>query len=280
VQESCFIKISTRIYFVTKYFITSIAGMALVSNDEHKEMLLIVDDDQRLQQLLSDYLMEQGYATAVVGSGKAMDRWLNKHHPDLIIMDLMLPGEDGLSLARRLRSTSSTPIIILSARGEEVDRIIGLEVGADDYLAKPFNPRELLARIRAVLRRGGASNARVSQKNSTDEPVIAIEKNITRFGEFKLDLTARILRHDDEEVELTSGEMALLIALAEHPNRVLTREQLMDIINAGDTDSFDRSIDVRITRLRRKIEQGNTKPNFIRTVWGTGYRFTPDGKHE
>lgn len=248
-----------------------------MSGENGKETLLIVDDDLRLQQLLSDYLAEQGYATSAVGNGEAMDRWLDKHHPDLIILDLMLPGEDGLSLARRLRSNGNTPIIILSARGEEVDRIIGLEVGADDYLAKPFNPRELLARIRAVLRRGNTSSATVSLGNDTDN---SAERNISHFGEFNLDLTTRILWKDGVEVELTSGEMVLLIALAKHPNRVLSREQLMDIINAGESDPFDRSIDVRITRLRRKIEQGNTKPRFIRTVWGAGYRFTPDGKNE
>ena len=175
-------------------------------------------------------------------------------------------------MSQRLRSNGDIPIIILSARGEELDRIIGLEVGADDYLSKPFNPRELLARIRAVLRRGNDAPA--------DSPQGTEERNITHFGEFELDHMARILLKEGVEVELTSGEMALLITLVEHPNRVLTREQLMDNINAGEGDPFDRSIDVRITRLRRKIEHGDTKPRFIRTVWGTGYRFTPDGKLE
>ncbi len=244
-----------------------------MSSKHGNETLLIVDDDLRLQQLLSEYLAEQGYIAAAVGSGEAMNRWLEEHHADLIILDLMLPGEDGLSLARRLRSNSDIPIIILSARGEELDRIIGLEVGADDYLSKPFNPRELLARIRAVLRRGNDAPA--------DEPQDTEERHVTHFGEFELNHMTRILLKQGVEVELTSGEMALLIALAEHPNRVLSREQLMNMINAGESsDPFDRSIDVRITRLRRKVEQGNTKPHFIRTVWGTGYRFTPDGKHD
>lgn len=251
-----------------------------MSNDNHKETLLIVDDDLRLQQLLSDYLAEQGYATSAVGSGEAMDRWLDEHHPDLIILDLMLPGEDGLSLTRRLRSNGNTPIIILSARGEEVDRIIGLEVGADDYLAKPFNPRELLARIRAVLRRGSqeeATPAESSQSRLTAEGQQATSSGLlSKFGEFTLDLEGRVLWHNGIEVMLTSGEMALLVALVEHPNRVLSREQLMDMINSGEHDPFDRSIDVRITRLRRKIEDGSAKPRFIRTVWGEGYRFTPD----
>jgi DNA-binding response OmpR family regulator len=258
--------------------------MVPVRSENGKETLLIVDDDRRLQQLLSEYLGEQGYVAAAVGDGEAMDHWLAEHRPDLIILDLMLPGEDGLSLARRLRASGDIPIIILSARGEELDRIIGLEVGADDYLAKPFNPRELLARIRAVLRRGNDSPLTALRGNSTEvssgEQTGQSKRGITHFGEFDLDLEGRILRKQGEEVELTSGEMALLIALVEHPNRVLSREQLMDIINGGESEPFDRSIDVRITRLRRKIEQGETKPRFIRTVWGAGYRFTPDGTHE
>jgi len=187
----------------------------------------------------------------------------------------MLPGEDGLSLARRIRQRDALtiPIIILSARGEEMDRIIGLEVGADDYLAKPFNPRELLARIRAVLRRGNPS-VQIENPATNNSPQTMTSEHLSRFGEFTLDIEARILLKKDEEVTLTNGEMALLIALVEHPNRVLSREQLMDMINAGGHDPFDRSIDVRITRLRHKIEINSAKPRFIRTVWGQGYRFT------
>ncbi|MBE9516772.1 MAG: response regulator [Proteobacteria bacterium] len=252
-----------------------------MNSENQKETLLIVDDDLRLQQLLTKYLGEQGYATSAVGSGDAMDRWLEQHHSDLIILDLMLPGEDGLSLARRLRSSSNIPIIILSARGEELDRIIGLEVGADDYLAKPFNPRELLARIRAVLRRGNAAASQTNhEQGSVDTQADMAKQSLFRFGNFSLDLNAQILLKDDKEVELTSGEMALLIALVEHPNRVLSREQLMDMINAGEHEPFDRSIDVRITRLRHKIEDSTSKPRFIRTVWGEGYRFTPDTTSE
>lgn len=249
-----------------------------MSSENRKEMLLIVDDDLRLQELLTEYLGEQGYATSAVGSGEAMDRWLEEHRPDLIILDLMLPGEDGLSLARRIRQRDTIPIIILSARGEELDRIIGLEVGADDYLAKPFNPRELLARIRAVLRRGSqlAATESSATNNTPDDQPARTSRHVSQFGEFALDLEGRILSRDGAEVTLTSGEMALLIALVEHPNRVLSREQLMDMINAGEHDPFDRSIDVRVTRLRHKIEDNSAKPRFIRTVWGEGYRFTPD----
>jgi len=249
-----------------------------MSNENKKEIILIVDDDLRLQQLLIKYLGDQGYATFAVGDGEAMQSWLEKHSPDLIILDLMLPGEDGLSLARSIRQKETTPIIILSARGEEVDRIIGLEVGADDYLAKPFNPRELLARIRAVLRRGNQviTTTENLETNSLSNTVpVATPEHIFQFGEFKFNIEERILLQDEKEVMLTSGEMALLIVLVQHPNRVLSREQLMDMINKGDNDPFDRSIDVRITRLRHKIEKNSAKPSFIRTVWGEGYRFTP-----
>jgi len=242
------------------------------------EKILIVDDDLELQQLLTRYLSEQGYLISAVGDGKEMDQWLKQHTPDLIILDLMLPGEDGLSLARRLHQQVSTPIIILSARGEEMDKIIGLEVGADDYLSKPFNPRELLARIRAVLRRGSSLRVNSPETETLDSSNSSQNKtteNYILFGEFSLDLDSRILWKNSEEVELTSGETGLLIILATHPNRVLSREQLMDMINAGDNDPFDRSIDVRITRLRRKLDDSGSKPRFIRTVWGQGYRFTP-----
>ena len=232
--------------------------------------ILIVDDDPGIQRLLSRYLSEQGFITAVAGDGKSMDALLSKQHPDLIILDLMLPGEDGLSLARRLRVSGNTPIIMLTARGEEVDRIIGLEMGADDYLPKPFNPRELLARIRAVLRRG--TTVVEKSDDSSGENLL--------FGDFNLDLSRRLLFRQGEELSLTSGEIELLIVLAQHPNRVLTRDQIMDLLNSGSSDPFDRSIDVRITRLRSKIEPDPATPRFIRTAWGKGYRFTPEGTLE
>jgi len=240
-----------------------------MKDDDRNPGILIVDDDADLQQLLVRYLTEQGYRADAVGDGGEMDAWLSEHRPDLLILDLMLPGEDGLSLARRLRQELDLPIIMLSARGEELDRIIGLEVGADDYLAKPFNPRELLARIRAVLRRSGCS------RPDDREGGVQQRQEGLRFGDFLLDTEAQLLWKGDEEVDLTHGEMALLIALATHPNRVLTRDQLMDFLDRDDSESFDRSIDVRITRLRKKLGEGNP-PRFIRTVWGQGYRFTPD----
>ncbi len=247
-------------------------------NTQHKEKILIVDDDVQIQQLLTRYLSEQGYKVEAVSDGKAMDAWLQKQQAELIILDLMLPGEDGLSLARRIRHQISTPIIMLSARGDEMDKIIGLEVGADDYLAKPFNPRELLARIRAVLRRGSSpiesQSAEITEEK--DKAETTSTGNIVNFGDYSLNIENQILVCNEQEVDLTSGEMSLLIIFATHPLRILNRDQLMDMLSDGDSDPFDRSIDVRITRLRRKLNDSGSKPRFIRTVWGQGYRFTPD----
>lgn len=229
------------------------------------EHLLVVDDDPHLRELLARYLDEQGYRVSTVADAAAMDELLAREQPDLIILDLMLPGEDGLSIARRLRNHGTIPIIMLSARGEEVDRIVGLEVGADDYLPKPFNPRELLARIRAVLRR--------------PTPQAAVESGAThRFGLFALDVERHMLMRAGEEVTLTAGEFTLLRVFVEHPNRVLSRDLLIELIKGYDRSPFDRSIDVRVTRLRRKIEDDPGSPCFIRTIWGEGYLFTPEGR--
>jgi len=225
--------------------------------------ILIVDDDPGLRELLQRYLGEQGYAVAGVADGEAMDRHLAGHAADLIILDLMLPGEDGLSIAKRLRSSCDTPILMLSARGEEVDRIVGLEVGADDYLPKPFNPRELLARIRAVLRR-----------RQPEEPAPNAAARVHVFGDFRLDMQGRSLTRGGEPVTLTSGEFSLLKIFVEHPNRVLSRDMLVDMLSGYERSPFDRSIDVKVTRLRRKIEQDPAAPVFIQTVWGEGYRFS------
>ena len=227
--------------------------------------LLVVDDDREICDLLSLYLGEQGFKVATVEDGVAMDEWLAENTADLVVLDLMLPGEDGLSLARRLRAEHKLPIVMISARGEEVDRIVGLEVGADDYLPKPFNPRELLARIRAVLRR--STGARAAERR----------EDIFEFGSFRLDGQKRVLSKDAEETDLSRAEFDLLHVFVEHPNRVLTREMIMDLLEGRDRDPFDRSIDVRVTRLRHKIEEDSTRPQFIRTVWGVGYQFTPQG---
>lgn len=235
--------------------------------ETHKPHLLVVDDDEGLRSLLLRYLGEQGYQVSVVEDGKSMDEFLSTHLPDLIILDLMLPGEDGLSIASRLHANSAVPIIILSARGEEIDRIVGLEIGADDYLPKPFNPRELLARIRSVLRR----------QSTVNEPSTADDNSSYQFDSFELNLDNRTLYQDGNVIDLTSGDYDLLVAFTEHPNRVLSRDTLVDLLKGYDRSPFDRSVDVRVTRLRRKIEVDPSNPIYIRTVWGAGYMFTPAG---
>jgi two-component system phosphate regulon response regulator OmpR len=229
--------------------------------------ILVVDDDSALRALLGDYLAGEGFSVAGAEDGVAMDAWLAEHETDLVILDLMLPGDDGLTLARRLRARADVPIIMLSARGDDIDRIVGLEVGADDYMPKPFNPRELLARIRAVLRRRAPSAPAESREDDAS----------IRFGPYRLDLGQRELRRGDEAVVLTSGELELLRVLAEHPDRVLDRDLLLDLLKGYERSPFDRSIDVQIARLRAKIEPDTKRPRYIRTIWGKGYMFTPAG---
>ena len=225
--------------------------------------ILVVDDDVAIGELLEQYLGGEGFSVASVLDGQGMDQFLVDQSADLIILDIMLPGEDGLSIARRLRKDYDTPILMLSARGDEVDRIVGLEVGADDYLPKPFNPRELLARVRAILRR----NHPVQEK----API----KSVSTFGDFTLDLESQLLSRDGVNVPLTSGEFALLRVLTQHPNRVMSRDTLIDLLSGHNHSPYDRSIDVRITRLRQKIEKDHKSPIYIQTVWGEGYRFSP-----
>ena len=229
--------------------------------------ILVVDDDKKLRDLVMQYLGGEGFSVAGVADGAGMERHLEGHPVDLIVLDLMLPGEDGLSIARRLRTTRTTPIIILSARGDEVDRIVGLEVGADDYLPKPFNPRELLARIRAVLRR-------LEAQPLADE---AASGQQVRFGDFTLDIPSQNLMRADEPIDLTPGDFALLEALVSRPNRIMTRDSLIELLKGYERSPFDRSIDVRVTRLRKKIEPNPEHPQYIRTIWGKGYMFTPQG---
>lgn len=233
-----------------------------------KAHVLVVDDDDGLRSLLEQYLAANGFEVSLAENATVMTEKLEQNHPDLIILDLMLPGEDGLSIARRLRGSVNIPIIMLSARGEDIDRIVGLEVGADDYLAKPFNPRELLARIRAVLRR---KQERVAAPESSAE-------HIVRFGtDFELNLNAQTLAKNGLPIGLTTAEFGILQIFIQHPNRVLSRDQLMDMLKGYDRDPFDRSIDVRVTRLRRKIEPDPSEPIYIKTVWGQGYLFVPKG---
>jgi len=227
--------------------------------------LLVVDDDPEICELTSAYLTQQGFDVHCVGGGEAMDAYLAEHEVDLVILDLMLPGEDGLTLARRIKGEADIPIIIVSAQGDDVDRIVGLEVGADDYIAKPFNPRELLARVRAVLRR-----ARRALESPEREDEI-------RFGNFALNLASHQLTGDGQVVPLTSGEFDLLSILAANPNKVLHRDRILDLLTGAERSPFDRSIDVRVTRLRGKIEPDPSRPVYIKTIWGKGYMFCPDG---
>lgn len=231
--------------------------------------ILVVDDDQRLRDLLRRYLSDHGFAVFAAESPQAMHKlWLRERF-DVLILDLMMPGEDGLSLLRRLRADKDlTPVIMLTAKGSDVDRILGLEMGADDYLAKPFNPRELLARIHAVLRR--KAPAEVPGAPSQD-PASA------RFGEFFLDLATRTLTKGAAAVPLTTGEFAVLKVFARHPKVPLSREKLMEMARGREYEAFDRSLDVQISRLRKLIEADPAKPRYIQTVWGLGYVFVPDG---
>lgn len=227
--------------------------------------ILVVDDDPDLRDLLASYLCANGFTVATAGDGAAMWAAIADTQVDAIVLDLMLPGEDGLALTRALRAKSSVPILMLSARGEELDRVVGLEVGADDYMAKPFGPRELLARLRALLRRGHANDAPVAAQTTPS------------FGKFTIDLPSHRLLRNGQEVALTSAEYELLAVLVTHPNRVLSRDMLFDLLRGYERDAFDRSIDNRVARLRRKIEPDTQAPTFIRTIRSEGYLFNPKG---
>lgn len=252
--------------------------------------VLVVDDDPDLCQLLADYLGVNGFVVETVGDGVALREALARHVPDVIVLDLMLPGEDGLSLVRAVKARWAVPILMLSARGEEMDRVIGLEVGADDYMAKPFGPRELLARVRALVRRqahvaGGVEQTGVAQAEvgghvapGPAAPAPGESPQAwARFGPFALDTASRRLMRADAEVVLTTAEFDLLAVLVARPNRVLSRDTLVSLLKGYDRDAFDRSIDNRVTRLRRKLEDDPAAPAYIRTVRGEGYLFNPLG---
>ncbi len=230
--------------------------------------ILVVDDDMRLRALLERYLLEQGFVVRAVANSEQMDRLLERENFHLMVLDLMLPGEDGLSICRRLRQQQDElPIIMLTAKGDEVDRIIGLELGADDYLAKPFNPRELLARIRAVLRR---KTVELPGAPTSDETIV-------EFGEFKLNLATREMTQEGKPISLTSGEFAVLKTLVTHPREPMSRDKLMNLARGRDYSALERSIDVQVPRLRRMLEKDPSKPRYLQTVWGLGYVFVPDG---
>ena len=230
--------------------------------------ILIVDDDARLRELLLRYLSEQGFEAKAVGDGKALDKALALKRYHLLVLDLMLPSEDGLAILRRLRSADeSVPVILLTAKGDEIDRIVGLEMGADDYLPKPFNPRELVARIHAVLRRKGAQP--VGAPDTEEKRIV--------FGDCELNLATRVLTKSGTQISLTTGEFALLKVLVSHPRQPLSRDKLMELARGRDHDPFDRAIDVQVSRLRKMVEPDQANPRFIQTVWGHGYVFVPDG---
>ncbi len=231
--------------------------------------ILVVDDDKRLRDLLQRYLGEQGFAVKTAENAEAMDKALSREAYDLIVLDLMLPGEDGLSICRRLRASEpQQAIIMLTAKGDEIDRIVGLEMGADDYLPKPFNPRELIARIQAVLRR----RVRVVPGAPTTEDKLIV------FGEVEVDLATRTLKRNDDVLALTTGEFAVLKVLLEHPRQPLSRDRLMTLARGREQGPFDRAIDVQVSRLRKLVEADPAAPRYLQTVWGFGYVFIPDGK--
>ncbi len=230
--------------------------------EDRAQRILVVDDDASLREMVCGYLAGNGYVAEGAGDGAQMRAAMACQQPDLVVLDLMLPGEDGLTLLRELRAHGGPPVIIVSARGDEVDRIVGLEVGADDYLPKPFGPRELLARVRAVLRR-------------QHPPSVPAEG--ASFGPYRLDRLAHVLTRDGVEIPLTTGEYHLLRIFLEHPNQVLSRDHLVSLLRGYERTPFDRSVDVRVTRLRRKIEPVPEQPVYVRTVWGEGYLFSPRG---
>ena len=232
--------------------------------------ILVVDDDEAIRELLLDYLGGQGYEVQAVADSVQLRVRLAEALPDLVLLDVGLPGEDGLSLARYLREHHDLPVIMVSGAGTPLDRIVGLEVGADDYLAKPFDPRELLARVKTVLRRYRRAPAGAAQP----EPEAA--SACLQLGLCRLDLQSRqLFDAAGEEIPLTAMEFDLLQAFAQRPNRPLSRDQLLNLTQHRDWNPFDRSIDIRIARLRRKLEQDPDKPQIIRTVRGVGYMFVP-----
>jgi len=236
-----------------------------------KPHILVVDDDPQIGDLLSEYLEKHGYRVSIARDGIQMKRVLKRVKVDLVVLDIMLPGEDGLSLCRHLRETSEVPIIMLSAVGEEPDRVIGLEVGADDYLAKPYSPRELLARIKALVRR---TTGRLAERRKSSQ--IATMPNIY-FQNWTLDQNKRrLIAPDGVTVPLSSGEYELLIAFLENAGRTLNRDQLLDLTRGREAMPYDRTIDVQVARLRKKIEKDPKTPEVIVTVRGGGYQFTPE----
>ena len=230
--------------------------------------VLIVDDDPSIREMLAEYLGAHGFVTAQAEDGASMRTEIERATPDVVLLDLRLPREDGLSLARYLRERYDVGIIMVTGAGEVVDRIVGLEVGADDYVTKPFDPRELLARVKSVLRR---SQARPAAETSTERALQRVP-----FGRCRLDLAShQLFDGEDREIPITSMEFDLLKAFAEHPGKALSRDRILTLTRNREWDPYDRSIDIRIARVRRKIELDPENPQVIRTVRGVGYMYVP-----
>ena len=238
-----------------------------MANNE-QPYIALVDDDPKIRELTAKYLSDQELSVKTAANGSELDELMKNNNIGLIILDLMMPEESGLNICQRLRVNNvEIPIIMLTAKGDEVDRIVGLEMGADDYLPKPFNPRELLARVNAILRR--------QQHNS-----IQNIKDIFKFGNFSFDISNRSLHKNNQEIQITAGEYDLLRVFAERPKQPLSRDQIMQLAKGKELDVFDRSIDVQISRLRRLIEEDPNKPKFLQTKWGFGYIFIPDSQQD
>ena len=231
--------------------------------------VLIVDDAREIREPLAAYLAKSGFRTSRAEDAASARRILAAYAIDIVVLDVMMPGEDGLSLCRHIRATSEVPVILLTAMSDDTDRIVGLEIGADDYVVKPFNPRELVARIKAVLRRSAGGTARV---RAPDAGAYAFGPWVLKTGEREL------VGEDGVAVPLSTGEFNLLLALVTHPRQVLTRDQLLDLAQGRDMAAFDRSIDNQISRLRKKVEPNPKDPKFIKTVWGGGYTLAAEVK--
>ena len=239
------------------------------TKDQQASKIWVGDDDPDLRKMVGTYLMDQGYDVRCLCDVKQLEARLEFQRPDLVVLDLMMPGDDGLTALRRLRDAGDDlPVVMLTARGEAVDRIIGLEQGADDYLAKPFLPRELTARIEAVLRR----------RSSIPAGTPVAEGGQVSFGENVLDLSARTLIKAGVPVVITSGEFSLLAAFVQHPHRPLSRERLIELARGPESDTDSRSMDVQVSRVRKLVEPDPTRPRYVQTVWGYGYVFVPDGQ--
>ena len=233
--------------------------------------ILLIDDEARIRTLLERYLLEQGFSVVIATTTAAGEKLLDSRSIDLIVLDLMLPGEDGLSFCRRLRGTGNdVPIIMLTAKIEEIDRVVGLEVGADDYVSKPFSPRELVARIQAVLRRRRAAGAPIGSPAGKEQNV--------QFGDCRLNLGTRELFKKGKKQRLTTGEFAVLQALVTHVRQPLSRDRLLELARGREYTGSDRSMDVQVSRLRQLIEDDPAQPRYLQTVHGFGYVFVPDGK--